>query len=345
MRQEIRERYGELLEPLSKDNMVGEMTEKELLLGRTLKRIREHRQISLEDLAEGICPVSELSAMEKGTKVNLLLTSAYLLRMGKSVNKFEFYSTNTEYEKKKKRDQIVQTWKSGELDKAETLLEEYRRDYRTRLGGVWDNWQKLCIQLCRDILPEKQEKLWKALMARKLYFIQEEWDYLWELVKYYERSGNVERAREVYALMYQNCMVVGVFLPQDGKGMDEERKLEILPMLCLQYGRFEHRQGRTMEAIQVVNDAISLLLRNMRMDYLYELLEERLSIHTYMWEQTKQENFYQGLVEDAQYLAALDFLNERDAAARRRFRWLKEEMKWESTILDNLFTDQEKPWV
>ena len=87
MRQEIRERYGELLEPLSKDNMVGEMTEKELLLGRTLKRIREHRQISLEDLAEGICPVSELSAMEKGTKVNLLLTSAYLLRMGKSVNR------------------------------------------------------------------------------------------------------------------------------------------------------------------------------------------------------------------------------------------------------------------
>ena len=97
MRDEIREKYGKWLGTPGDRSKVGEMTEKELLLGRTLKRMREHRQISLEELAKGICAPSDMVAMENGIKASLLITGAYLTRMGKSINKFEFYSTNLEY--------------------------------------------------------------------------------------------------------------------------------------------------------------------------------------------------------------------------------------------------------
>ena len=52
MRDEIREKYGKWLGTPGDRSKVGEMTEKELLLGRTLKRMREHRQIPLECAAQ-----------------------------------------------------------------------------------------------------------------------------------------------------------------------------------------------------------------------------------------------------------------------------------------------------
>lgn len=338
MKDEIREKYNRLLGKPGERSRVGEMTEKELLLGKTLKRMREHRQISLESLSEGICAPSDMAAMENGIKASLLMTAAYLTRMGKSVNKFEFYSTNLEYDQQCKRDHIIEVWKKDDLEAAKGYLAEYERRFRSKFSQCWSSWQKRCIMLRGGELPEDYDVIWESLTCQKLYFTQEELVYLWELKRFYEQRGDSQKVREVYALMYRNTMATGVFLPQNGRGMDEERKLEILPELCMGYGHFEHMQGRREDALKVLDTAITLLQKSMRMRLLMELLEERMNIYRELWEEGKAPEMYQRMGKDAQNLIALELLSGNMPKARGRIAWLKEEAKWESIILDNLFT-------
>ncbi len=342
MRDEIREKYSKWLGTPGDRSKVGEMTEKELLLGRTLKRMREHRQIPLEDLSKGICAPSDMMAMENGIKASLLMTGAYLTRMGKSVNKFEFYSTNLEYEQQCKRDKIVELWKTQNLEEAGKRLAEYDRHFRSKFSESWSNWQKRCIALRGDRLPEKYQEVWKELDEQRLYFTQEEMNYLWELAKYYERRKDVVHVRETYSLMYRNTMATGIFLPQSGRGMDEERKLEILPELCWSFGHFEHMQGRHAEALQILDTAIALLRGSMRMTMLKELFEERVGILRGLWENKQDLEAYGRMGKDMEYLIALDLIGDETTKALKRLHWLKEEAKWENTILDNLFTVLER---
>lgn len=342
MKDEVLEKYSRLLGNEEEPNRVGEMTEKELLLGRTLKRMREYRQISLEDMSEGICAPSDMTAMENGIKASLLMTAAYLTRMGKSVNKFEFYSTNLEYSQQCKRDHIVEVWKNGELEAAKGYLAEYERHFRSKFSQRWGDWQRRCIALRGGELPGEYREVWEGLVRQKLYFTQEELDYLWELAGFYERTGEADRVHEVYALMYQNTMATGMFLPQNSKGMDEERKLEILPELCMAYGHFEHTHGRNEDALRVLDTAVELLQKSMRMKLLRELLEERMQIHRELWETTGAKQMYQGMGADAQNLIALDLVYGNIPKVYERTKWLREEIKWESTILDSLYTALEK---
>ncbi len=342
MKDEIREKYRILLGTLGENKRVGEMTEKELLLGKTLKQMREHRQISLEDLSKGICAPSAMTATENGIKASLLMTGAYLTRMGKSVNKFEFYSTNLEYEQQCKRDNIIELWKTERLAEAGKYLAEYDRQFRSKFCGCWSKWQKYCIMLREGELPREHKEIWEELTQQKLYFTQEEMDYLWELAKLYKQKNQVEYVRQTYHLMYQNTMATGVFLPQNGRGMDEERKLEILPELCLCYGRFEHMQGRNQEAVQILSTAITLLQESMRMKWLRELLEERGKNCYELWKNEENKEAYEQMGRDMQYLIALDLVHGQMCNVLERVRWLKEEVKWENIILDNLSIDPEK---
>lgn len=344
MEEEIRKKYERLLVPPDGSGPVGEMTEKELLLGRILKKIREHRQISQEDLAEGICPISVLATIENGTKANLLLTNILLTRMGKSSEKFEFYYTNGEYEQQREREQILELWKSDKLSEAMKQIRLYERRYKTKFNTSWSDWQRRCIMLKQDTLPKKFEQLWLELQRRKLYFTQEEWDFLWELAKMYERTEQKEKLREVYSLMYQNSVDITKISELDGHGMDEERQLEILPLLCLNYGRFEHKEEHLEEAETVLNTGIELLIRNMRLYYLRELLEERTQLCYRLWKDTKSPERYQKLVQDEQNLIALDFMYHDEEKAYQKIKWLKEELKWESTTLDNLSIGPERLW-
>lgn len=344
MKDKTKQKYDKIMgdEKDKKKAKVGEMTEKELLLGRTLKKMREHRDISLEDLSKGICTPSEMAAMESGAKSSLLMTNVYLARMGKSVNKFEFYSTNAEYDQQFKREVIIELWKSDELDGAQDRLAYYDRHFHSKYNESWSYWQRLCIGMRKGKLPEKHEKIWKELVLQKMYFTEEELDYLRELARLYERQGETERVRKIYALMYSNTMAVGVFPPESGKGMDEERKLEILPQLCMDYGRFEHAQGRRTEAVAILSTAIGLLQKNMRMQLLRELLQERMGIHRELWEESKAPEEQRKTGEDAQHLIALDLVRGDMREAFRKVCWLKEEVKWENTILDNLYTILER---
>lgn len=331
----LKEKYDRLLGNVEETNHVGEMTEKELLLGRILKRMREYRQISLEDMSEGICAPSDMMAMENGIKASLLMTAAYLTRMGKSVNKFEFYSTNSEYSQQYKREHIIEVWKRGDLEAAKAYLAEYEKRFRSKFSQRWSIWQRRCIALREGILPEGHATVWEGLCHQKLYFTQEELDYLWELSKLYGKRNDVGKVREVYALMYRNTMTTGMFLPQNSKGMDEERKLEILPELCMAYGHFEHLQGQDLEALQILNTTVDLLRKNMRMKLLRELVEERMKIYKELWEGTGSPEMHQKMGADAQSLIALLLLYGEMGAVREIMVWLKE-VKWESTILDSL---------
>lgn len=342
MEDEIKRKYDYLIESGKGGYRVGEMRAKELLLGRTLKRMRERRQIPLEELASGVCTVSDMAAMESGTKASLLLTNIYLTRMGKSMNKFEFYSTNEEYDQQYKRDLIIELWKSGELDGAQDRLAYYERHFHSKCNEQWSRWQRFCISLCKGKLPEEYRGIWQELTHQKLYFTQEELDYLWQLARLYELRGEPEQVRKIYELMYKNTMAVGVFLPEYGMGMDEERKLEILPQLCLDYGSFEYAQGRKAEAVSILDAAIGLLRRNMRMQLLDELLTQRLKIHRELWEESGDAAEQYKACEDVQHLIALDLVNSDMRAAMDKISWLRREAKWENTTLDSLYTILEK---
>ncbi len=334
MREEIRQRYERWIGKPGERIKIAPLAREDYFLGGILKQMREYLRIPLELMAEGICNRSELDVMERGAKANWLVANIYLGRMGRSIGKFEFYFTEEEYQRLDKRNLIKKLWREDHLEDAEGLLAEYAGEEDTKYARYWRSWQENCIALRRGKLPENHKKIWEELEKQCLYFLPEELDYLYELADFYQCRQEEMRARKVYALMYQNAMMKG-FLPGEEGKMDEERGLEVLPKLCLQYGHFERMQGQYLEAVQILDVALLLLCRCMRTEMRRELIEERIAAMRGEQEEaggTKQE------IRD---LLTLDLVCGNIKDAEKRLCRLKEE-EWGNTILERLSAVLEK---
>ncbi len=100
----------------------------EVDIGAQIKELREKENISIADLAIGICTDESLRNMETGKEaVNKLLLEILFQRLGKSTDKLEFIVSEKIYDEEEQMEFFEECLERGEGEQADKVLEQWRK--------------------------------------------------------------------------------------------------------------------------------------------------------------------------------------------------------------------------
>ena len=92
-------------------------------IGEQIMKLREQKQIFLENLALGICTAESLRNIELGKEtVSKLFTEIIFQRLGKSTDKLELILSEDVYEEDRLKEQYEELLERGEGKQAELIL-------------------------------------------------------------------------------------------------------------------------------------------------------------------------------------------------------------------------------
>lgn len=260
--------------------------------GMFLQKHRLIRGVTLEQLSEGLCSVSELARIESGSRpAEKALRDRLIYRLGIGPDTYECFLFEEDYVHWKKRQQLVYTLSRGELQEARKMLTEYGETYgKGPEGDVNGRLERQFVlsmeaQLLRsmgdreghgqDALREQLRILYrKALeltaepavsgsVKGKVYSVQE-LDLLLEWIHYEGPEDWKERYREILYLV-------------EGSGWDRVNYAKIYPKtvyyLCRDGLRLDKwgLEERT-RAMVLCGKSVQGLQEAGRLYYLWELL-------------------------------------------------------------------------
>ena len=260
--------------------------------GMFLQKHRLIRGVTLEQLSEGLCSVSELARIESGSRpAGKALRDRLIYRLGIGPDTYEYFLFEEDYVHWKKRQQLVYTLSRGELQEARKMLTEYGETYgKGPEGDVNGRLERQFVlsmeaQLLRsmgdreghgqDALREQLRILYrKALeltaepavsgsVKGKVYSVQE-LDLLLEWIHYEGPEDWKERYREILYLV-------------EGSGWDRVNYAKIYPKtvyyLCRDGLRLDKwgLEERT-RAMVLCGKSVQGLQEAGRLYYLWELL-------------------------------------------------------------------------
>ena len=119
-------------------------------LGVVLSYYREKLDISLEQMADGICSVSTLHRVEMGGReADSYMAESLLGRIGKEVTFFELVINNEDYEFAQLRNRIQELVRDGAFSEAREGIKEYRNwmTEKQRLHEQFLRYQELLIAM------------------------------------------------------------------------------------------------------------------------------------------------------------------------------------------------------
>lgn len=246
-----------------------------------VQKLRIQQNYTMEQVCEGICSPGTIHSMENGKwKSDKLVRDCILDRLGAGVEDYEHFLDLEEYGRFVARNGILHCIVSEETDRAEELLEGYRKTYdmgnklekqfllcmevqiRHRRGGRREELSALLEEAVTLTIPELHRKPLEqlALSARELNLVLE--------AEAYRREGErTGRYRQVVDYI-------------EKKLMDGTARAKIYPkavyFLCRSV--FAEKGGEAAEQdleelLQYCGRAVELLRDNARMYYLWELLE------------------------------------------------------------------------
>jgi len=99
--------------------------------GEYISNLRKEKQISLEQLCDGLCAISMLSRFERGEREpDKLLQNRFLTRLGVVPENYENFLYYDDYRRWEKRQGILHYILEENIEEAKTLLEAYRKEYK-----------------------------------------------------------------------------------------------------------------------------------------------------------------------------------------------------------------------
>lgn len=103
---------------------------KENRFGEFIANLRKEKQISLEQLSDGLCDLSTLSRFERGEREpDRLLQNRILSRLGAVPENYENFLYYKDYCRWEKRQGIVHNILEENIEQARLLTEEYKKEY------------------------------------------------------------------------------------------------------------------------------------------------------------------------------------------------------------------------
>ena len=101
--------------------------------GEYIANLRKEKEISLEQLSDGLCAISMLSRFERGEREpDKLLQKRFLTRLGVVPENYENFLHYEDYCRWEKRQGILHYILEENMEEAKKLLESYRKEYKMR---------------------------------------------------------------------------------------------------------------------------------------------------------------------------------------------------------------------
>lgn len=99
--------------------------------GEYITNLRKEKEISLEQLSDGLCAISMLSRIERGEREpDKLLQNRFLTRLGVVPESYENFLHYDDYCRWEKRQGILHYILEEDMDEAKNLLEAYQKKYK-----------------------------------------------------------------------------------------------------------------------------------------------------------------------------------------------------------------------
>lgn len=99
-------------------------------IGDVIRKLRQERKVSIEQLCAGLCSPSQLARIELGERIaGKLLQDRLLARLGVSADDYENYLFYEDYVRWKRRQQLLHRIRQRDLRQAKSLLWQYREEY------------------------------------------------------------------------------------------------------------------------------------------------------------------------------------------------------------------------
>ena len=260
--------------------------------GVFLRRQRKRGGVSLEALAEGLCSFGELARIERGERIaGKPLRDRLLQRLGISPGCYENFLFGEDYERWEKRQKLLYAVSRKDLESADKLLGEYRKQYEAdpEKTVIWRLERQFSLSMEAQILRIKgtasgqESKDWEGEVAKrfrealemtalasgsvrgKLYSAQE-WYLLLESLHYGRAEDREARYREILCEAKE---------PRFDPVSQAEIYSKTAYYLCrdgLENGTWGLRERA--EALTWCESAIDRLRRVGRVYYLWELLQQ-----------------------------------------------------------------------
>lgn len=244
-------------------------------------KIRKQQDYTMEQVCEGICSLGTIHFMESGRwKSDKLVRDRILDRLGAGVEDYEHFLNLEEYSRSEARNRIIHCLVYGETDRAEMLLEEYRKTYdvesklerqfylcmevqnRRRQGGGREEISKLLEEAAALTIPELHRK-----PLEKLVLSAGELNLVLEAEAYRKEGARTGKYRQILDYIRK-------------KNMDGIARAKIYPkavyFLCRHLLGEKGRESEGLnpeELLQYCESAVEILRDSARMYYLCELLE------------------------------------------------------------------------
>lgn len=246
-----------------------------------LKSMRQSKELTQEELGEGICSRTTIAAYEKGKcEPKKLYMDALMQRLGKTVDKYYIRLDDIEYAQAKQRTWIQVCLRRGKLAMAKQAIQEYRNMQGTK-GRLHDQFVAFVQAelLRRQKAPlEKQKKnilfglsktivketLAPGLLKRRVFHLLE----FFLLQRYailLEELGDEEMAAVWYETMLHR-------FEREERGIADKQKL--YPLIAYRLANLRVRQGRFSDALPPLLRALELLRYSGIQNALYIMIRE-----------------------------------------------------------------------
>ena len=255
--------------------------------------MRQLHNITLTDLAEGLCSESEMKRIESGERYpEKLMRDRLMARMGISGESYEDYLQADEYEKWQLRQNILNNIMAKEYENVEQYLLEYEKmkkqskiEYQFLLAmWLWlykqtKKSKELCLEIAKEAVVLTMPKIVTG-------------DLKWQLLSEQELNLLLE-----YIALKEDCESPFYYIIQciEKTKIESFAKVKIFPKaayyLCDFILKKETTYKEIQKALRICNQAIELLRDTQKGYYLLELLEQkyRLLQKLILYLQSKKE--------------------------------------------------------
>lgn len=129
----------------------GKAMEQKNRFGEFIANLRREKQISLEQLSEGLCNPSMLSRFERGEREpEKLMQDRFLTRLGAVPENYENFLYYNEYCRWEKRQGILHNILEENIAEAKTLLAEYHKEYDMTYALEYQFYLAMHAQILRQ---------------------------------------------------------------------------------------------------------------------------------------------------------------------------------------------------
>lgn len=261
-------------------------TEDGMQFSRFVNKLREKKNLSMEQLCEGLCSPRMVWYLESGERMpDKLVQDAILERLGIGAEDYEHFLDYKEYRRWEARQHILHSITFEKLEQAESLLEEYRgaHDMEDKLEKQF--YLSMLAQIRRgqgcgeeELRPfiEEALRLTVPLFGQKplaeLALSVKELNLILEAERCRGEEERPERYQEIAEYMETN-------------GFDRRSRAKVYPKAVYYLCRstMARAAGKEQESglrflsqlLKFCNDALEVLRDNGRMYYLWEILDMR----------------------------------------------------------------------